>query len=223
MAYLNLPFSPGGGSSPAPATTVVGPDAYGASPVVGTATLYARADHDHGLPAAPAVPNPATTVVGPDAYGASPVVGTATLYARADHDHGLPAAPAASLTSIYYSIPADINVSATTITNILTPSFTVGTWLFSVSVTATSATVGTTIGVSLYNGTATYSAVGQHSAYCTAESSTGYYTFGFTTLVIVTAAGTVPIDVEASSAATVKASGSFSMSGSTGYVAVKIA
>ncbi len=33
-----------------PASTVVGPDALGAAPVVGTATDYARSDHDHGLP-----------------------------------------------------------------------------------------------------------------------------------------------------------------------------
>lgn len=38
----------------APATTVTGPDAYGASAVVGTGTTYARSDHNHGLPAAPA-------------------------------------------------------------------------------------------------------------------------------------------------------------------------
>ena len=38
----------------APATTVTGPDAYGAAAVVGASTEYARADHDHGLPAAPA-------------------------------------------------------------------------------------------------------------------------------------------------------------------------
>ncbi len=36
-----------------PATTVTGPDAYGAVSAVGTSTLYARQDHDHGLPAAP--------------------------------------------------------------------------------------------------------------------------------------------------------------------------
>lgn len=36
-----------------PATTVVGPDAYGAAAVVGTSALYARGDHNHGLPAAP--------------------------------------------------------------------------------------------------------------------------------------------------------------------------
>ena len=37
----------------APATTVTGPDAFGAAPVVGTGTHYARNDHDHGLPASP--------------------------------------------------------------------------------------------------------------------------------------------------------------------------
>jgi hypothetical protein len=75
-----------------PATTVTGPDAFGAASVVGTSTLYARQDHDHGLPANPA-PGPATTVAGPPAYGAAPIVGTGTLYARNDHIHGLPAAP----------------------------------------------------------------------------------------------------------------------------------
>jgi hypothetical protein len=43
----------GGGAGPQPATTVVGPDAYGTPASVGTSTQYARADHDHGLPAAP--------------------------------------------------------------------------------------------------------------------------------------------------------------------------
>ena len=44
-----------GGTGPAPATTVTGPDSYGSPAVVGTGTTYARNDHDHGLPAAPAV------------------------------------------------------------------------------------------------------------------------------------------------------------------------
>lgn len=38
---------------PGPATTVTGPDAFGAAAVVGTGTTYARNDHDHGLPANP--------------------------------------------------------------------------------------------------------------------------------------------------------------------------
>ncbi|MGH9654942.1 MAG: hypothetical protein ACRD6B_15920 [Bryobacteraceae bacterium] len=38
---------------PAPASTVTGPDAYGAASGVGTGVAYARNDHNHGLPAAP--------------------------------------------------------------------------------------------------------------------------------------------------------------------------
>jgi hypothetical protein len=41
------------GPSTGPATSVVGPDAYGAPAAVGVGTSYARNDHDHGLPAAP--------------------------------------------------------------------------------------------------------------------------------------------------------------------------
>lgn len=81
------------GAGVSPATTVTGPDAFGASAVVGTGVLYARNDHDHGLPANPQR-SPATTVTGPDSFGASAVVGTSVLFARQDHDHGLPAAPA---------------------------------------------------------------------------------------------------------------------------------
>ncbi len=46
--------SGGGGSGPPPATTVTGPDTFGQAAVVGTGTNYARNDHGHGLPAAPA-------------------------------------------------------------------------------------------------------------------------------------------------------------------------
>ena len=80
------------GASIPPATTVTGPDAFGAPAAVGTGTHYARNDHDHGLPGNPA-PDPATTVTGPDAYGAPADVGTSPNYALEDHDHGLPAAP----------------------------------------------------------------------------------------------------------------------------------
>ena len=34
-----------------PAATVVGPDTFGAAAAVGASSAYARADHDHGLPA----------------------------------------------------------------------------------------------------------------------------------------------------------------------------
>ena len=40
-------------SVPAAATTVTGPDAFGAVSAVGVGTEYARNDHNHGLPAAP--------------------------------------------------------------------------------------------------------------------------------------------------------------------------
>lgn len=47
-----------GGSAPptppSPATTVVSEQSYGQSTVVGTSTLYARADHSHGTPSLPA-------------------------------------------------------------------------------------------------------------------------------------------------------------------------
>lgn len=42
------------GLNPAPASSVTGPDAYGAAAFVGTTQTYALGDHDHGLPAAPA-------------------------------------------------------------------------------------------------------------------------------------------------------------------------
>jgi len=41
----------GGGGGGTPATTVVSATSYGQSPVVGTGTDYARADHSHGSPA----------------------------------------------------------------------------------------------------------------------------------------------------------------------------
>lgn len=47
-------FGSTGGVAVSPATTVTGPDAYGAAAAVGTAAKYAREDHNHGLPAAPA-------------------------------------------------------------------------------------------------------------------------------------------------------------------------
>jgi hypothetical protein len=46
-----MPFPRGGGALLA--TTVTGPDIFGAAAVVGSGTNCARNDHDHGLPAAP--------------------------------------------------------------------------------------------------------------------------------------------------------------------------
>jgi hypothetical protein len=42
------------GQIPTASSTVTGPDAYGASAAVGSATTFSKGDHNHGLPAAPA-------------------------------------------------------------------------------------------------------------------------------------------------------------------------
>ena len=63
---------------PAAATTVTGPDAYGAAAAVGVGTAYARDDHGHGLPAAPAgIPITAET----SATGVALINGTQTILA----------------------------------------------------------------------------------------------------------------------------------------------
>lgn len=61
MAEIIVPVS-----VPAAATTVTGPDAYGATAAVGAVTTeFALADHNHGLPAAPAdVPLSGGTMTG---------------------------------------------------------------------------------------------------------------------------------------------------------------
>ena len=113
------------GTVPDAASTVTGPDSFGASAVVGTGTAFAREDHDHGLPAAPTVPTGGTpavvlgttaaagssahflrdddTIVAFDttapvtqAFSDSAAVGTAAVAARRDHKHGMPASPSAS-------------------------------------------------------------------------------------------------------------------------------
>ena len=68
--------------------------AFGDTAGTGAATVAARRDHKHGMPAAPSVPSASSTVTGPDSFGASATAGTAATFARGDHDHGLPAAPA---------------------------------------------------------------------------------------------------------------------------------
>jgi hypothetical protein len=59
-----------------PASSVTGPDAFGASAVVGTSTNYARQDHNHGLPAAPAdLPLAGGTMTGAIAMGTNKITG----------------------------------------------------------------------------------------------------------------------------------------------------
>ena len=130
------------GPAPSPATTVTGPDAFGASAAAGVSADYSRADHDHGLPAAPAVPSgdtpaltlgvanaagTAATFVKTDAtllafdatnpstqaFGDSPNVGVATVAAHRDHKHGMPAAPSVPSASSTVTGPDSFGASAT--------------------------------------------------------------------------------------------------------------
>ena len=85
----------------APATTVTGPDAYGASAVVGTGTTYARVDHNHGLPVAPA--SAALATARETALGTGTTIVTYT-----------PAASGNFLVAIYFRvITATTNVTLT--------------------------------------------------------------------------------------------------------------
>ena len=210
------------------ATTVVGPDAFGAAAVVGTSTSAARADHDHGLPAAPAVPAAATTVTGPDAFGAAAVVGTSTAYARADHDHGLPAAPSPTLSTVSGVLGADVAVAAATNTLVMTSgTLAIGTWLVTWNLTVKNGAATAALAsawVVIATGTATLNGPSQADSEMPAVS-TGYVALSFTTLVVVTAAATLSLYVATANASTVSVLGygTTPATTATGYTAIKVA
>lgn len=83
-------ISSGGGGGPSPATTVVAETAFGQTSAVGTGLKYAREDHTHGTPAAPAGGTPASTVTDGTLFSVLKVVGVSTNFAREDHKHGTP-------------------------------------------------------------------------------------------------------------------------------------
>jgi len=60
--------------APTPAASVTGPDAFGASAVVGVSLLYARQDHDHGIP-----PTPVTSAIAGTGIGVSGATGAVTF------------------------------------------------------------------------------------------------------------------------------------------------
>ena len=97
--------------APAAATTVTGPDAFGASAAVGTGTHYARNDHGHGLPAAPAdLPLTGGTMSGAIAMGTHAVTGlTQTNYTVAT-----PSVSGGAVTVLATSRISNFTVSATT-------------------------------------------------------------------------------------------------------------
>jgi hypothetical protein len=58
---------------------------------VGSSALYARQDHDHGLPAAVSVPSAgASSDIGVEYLGVAAVAGATGKYADAGHVHKLP-------------------------------------------------------------------------------------------------------------------------------------
>ena len=190
-----------------PATTVTGPDAYGAAAVVGVGTTFARADHDHGLPAAPVVPTAATTVTGPDAYGAAAVVGVGTTFARADHDHGLPAAPSPTLTTYSGAISTAVSLPTSTWTTVLTTvSLPLGTYLLSVVIEvmpAATATAVTSLAGFIGGGTgvATFQYAGINSNISNGQPTATYSLLSATQVITVTTAGTFVIQVNPSATA----------------------
>lgn len=118
----------GGGT---PASAVVAETSFGQSSAVGIGTAYARADHTHGTPAAPASPpSAAASVTDETSYGVAKAIGVSTAYARQDHTHGTPAA-------------VGIATARTTAGNITFPD-TLGSWalLSGVSELAIDAAVG---------------------------------------------------------------------------------
>ena len=216
-----------GAGGPPLATTVVGPDAFGAPAAVGTSTSAARADHDHGLPANPAPPA-ATTVVGPDAYGAAAAVGTSTAYARADHDHGLPAAPSPALSVVSGVLSANVSVAGGTNTLVMTTgTLAVGTWLvtwnLAIANGAATAALASAWDV-VASGTATLNGPTQADSELPALSG-GYVELSMTTLVVVSAAATLSLYVATGNASTVIVApyGTTPATTATGYTAVKVA
>lgn len=151
-------------------TTAATTISYGATAGPGTATIYARRDHIHGMPATPVTSavagtgisvsgatgavtisntgyhsgnaNLASTVAAETSYGLASAVGTGTTYARNDHTHGTPATPVTSAVA-GTGISVSGSTGAVTITNTGVTSIVAGT-----GVTISGATGAVTINAS---------------------------------------------------------------------------
>lgn len=80
-------------TSVAPSDLVTPATSFGLASSAGSSAAFARGDHSHGTPAAPAQVAPAVSVTLATTFGVPSVVGTSAAFARADHSHGTPAAP----------------------------------------------------------------------------------------------------------------------------------
>lgn len=224
---------------PSPATTVTGPDAFGAAAVVGTGTEYARIDHDHGLPAAPAdIPLSTVTAAG-DLIVGSGAGAVSRLGIGANGDVltvaagalGYAAPAAGALTYETGVLSAAVSIPANAWTTILTtPSLATGVWLIVINaliypVASPSAIEQWGVG---YNqsgpGTATVTTLmggGQSNVWMPigAPASSGSAASGrHVGLLQVTAAGTILIQMYSPVAANAAISGN-----ETSFQAIKIA
>ena len=108
----------GTSTSAPPATTVTGPDAFGSPAVVGTGLHYARYDHDHGLPAAPASGSGliARVQYAPSSYASNPSTSTSLV-----------AVDATNLT-IAFTVPASGDVLVRLTGACILPATAYGYW-----------------------------------------------------------------------------------------------
>ncbi len=115
------------------ASTVTGPDAFGAASAVGTSTEYARADHDHGLPSAP---SGGSTTIGTTA--GAPTSGTfSTGDTYLDSNYVLYVCTAGGTPGTWVQVAFDyaesfltsnITLANTTYQNLVSVSLGAGTW-----------------------------------------------------------------------------------------------
>ena len=219
----------------APATTVTGPDAFGAAAVIGVGTTYARADHDHGLPAAPADIPLATVTTAGDLIvgtGAGAVtrlgVGTSSQVLFGGTTPTWGAAPAGALSNASGEFAAT-SLPVNTVTNFgYTASLGIGTWLVIVmagfDVPSGSLASSVTLEFTLSGGTATYSTSLAGYAEDSFPSGTGTGVprqLTVAQILTVTAAGTVGASAVWNTSGTV--AGRVGYYGITGYTAIKIA
>ena len=168
-------------------------------------------------------PAAATTVTGPDAYGAAAVVGVGASFARDDHDHGLPALVGAS--SAAEEIPADVAVTAATLTAVLTTAVLApGSYavIFGLTVENAGAVAGTLAGYAS-EASGTFISIAPLSAQTELPAVTGGCTYlSIAVNAVCTVAGALQFNLYSSVSCTVKqlAPGQ-GYGGASGYIAMR--
>lgn len=232
-----------------PATTVTGPDAFGASAVVGTGLLYARNDHDHGLPANPVTLSAVEgvfTAKGQLLAGTGSGTGDLLATGTAGQVLTVGGADASGLewaaagggsyplhSPVYGHLAASVTLTASSVTTIQTTgSLAIGTWLLNWTGYVECSVGGySQVNVTCQAGTATCTFDGCWSTENINDSTyTGgipYRSVSLNAVVIVTVAGTVTIignngDVNVGYVAATTGN-PVNYAGATGYVATQVA